>query len=55
VLTKALQKLEQRKQERPEWKAVCYPAQGQSLSYARDDSLTVETTALAVLAILRSG
>ena len=55
VLTKVLQKLEQKKQEKPEWKAVCYPAQGQSLSYARDDSLTVETTALAVLAMLRSG
>ena len=55
VLTKVLQKLEQKKQEKPEWKAVCYPAQGQSLSYARDDSLTVETTALAVLAMLKSG
>jgi squalene cyclase len=55
VLTKVLQKLEQKRQEKPEWKAVCYPAQGQSLSYARGDSLTVETTALAVLAMLRSG
>src|SRR6516165_5392710 len=55
VLTKVLQKLEQMKQAKPEWKAVCYPAKGQSLSYARDDSLTVETTALAVLAMLKSG
>ncbi|HZY85851.1 MAG TPA: hypothetical protein VFE78_13535, partial [Gemmataceae bacterium] len=55
VLTKVLQKLEQMKQDKPEWKAVCFPAKGQSLSYARDDSLTVETTALAVLAMLKSG
>src|SRR6516165_9510083 len=55
VLTKVLQKLEQMKQAKPEWKAICFPAKGQSLSYARDDSLTVETTALAVLAMLKSG
>src|SRR4051812_4700306 len=55
VLTKVLKKLEQRKQEKPEWKAACFPAPGQSLAYARGDSLTVETTALAVLAMLKSG
>ncbi len=31
------------------------PAGGQSLTYARGDSLTVETTALAVLAMLKNG
>jgi hypothetical protein len=34
---------------------VLLPRGGQSLSYAREDSLTVETTALAVLATLKSG
>jgi hypothetical protein len=55
VLTKVLQKLVQMKQEKPGWKAACLPARGQSLSYTCDNSLTVETTALAVLAMLRSG
>lgn len=36
--------------------AICFPAPGeQSLSYAREDYLTVETTALAVLALLKTG
>jgi hypothetical protein len=55
ALKKLLAKLEAKKQEKPEWKAACFPAQGQSLSYARDDSLAVETTALAVLALLKHG
>jgi uncharacterized protein YfaS (alpha-2-macroglobulin family) len=55
VLTKVLQKLEKQKQDRPDWKACCFPAAGQSLAYARGDSMTVETTALAVLAMLKSG
>ena len=53
-----LQKLRKaRKQEASgrEWKAISFPAGGQSLSYARGDSLTVETTALTVLAMLKSG
>src|SRR5262249_48181288 len=45
----------QKKQDRPDWKACCFPAGGQSLAYARGDSLTVETTALTVLAMLKSG
>ncbi|HEV3025491.1 MAG TPA: hypothetical protein VGX76_23630, partial [Pirellulales bacterium] len=48
VLTKVLQKLEKQKHEVPDWRAISYPAGGQSLGYARGDSLTVETTALAV-------
>jgi hypothetical protein len=55
VLTKVLKKLEAQKQRKPEWKAVCFPAKGQSLAYAREDGLTVETTALAVLAMIKSG
>src|SRR6266851_5392858 len=55
VLMKVLQKLEKQKHEVPDWKAISYPAGGQSLGYARGDSMTVETTALAVLAMLKSG
>src|SRR5690349_5456165 len=55
ALTKVLRKLEAKKKELPEWKAISFPAGGQSLSYSRGDSLTVETTALAVLAMLKSG
>jgi hypothetical protein len=51
----ALKKLDEKKQDKPEWKAICFPAGGQSLSYARGDSLTVETTALAVLAMMKNG
>src|SRR5262249_17801981 len=47
-------KLKTKKQDKPEIKACCSPAGGQSLSYARGDSLTVETTALSVLAMLKS-
>src|SRR5215472_9024443 len=55
ALTKVLKKLDEKKQEKPDWKACCFPAGGQSLSYARGDSLTVETTALTVLAMLKNG
>jgi hypothetical protein len=55
VLKDVLSKINKQRQDKPEWKACCFPAGGQSLSYARDDSLTVETTALAVLAMLKSG
>jgi len=55
VLTKVLKKLSEKKEEKPDWKAAFFPAGGQSLSHARGDSLTVETTALAVLAMLKSG
>jgi hypothetical protein len=49
-----LKKLEEQKKDLPEVKAACFPAGGQSLSYSRGDSLTVETTALTVLAMLKS-
>lgn len=57
VLVKVLRKLDEKKQQRPEWKAICFPAgaEGHSLCYARGESLTVETTALAVLAMLKNG
>src|SRR5438105_15049125 len=50
-----LQRLEKMKKDVPDWKAVNFPTDGQSLSYARGDSLTVETTALAVLAMMKTG
>jgi hypothetical protein len=51
-----LRKLEKLKKEVPDWKAINFPvAGGQSLSYARGDSVTVETTALAALAMMKSG
>jgi hypothetical protein len=51
-----LKKLDGMKKEKPEWKAVCFPCVGgQSLSYATGDSVTVETTALTVMAMLKTG
>lgn len=51
----ALKRLEKLQKDLPEIKAINFPARGQSLSYARGDSVTVETTALAALAMLKSG
>jgi alkylhydroperoxidase/carboxymuconolactone decarboxylase family protein YurZ len=50
-----IKKLDKLRKEMPEWKAVCFPAKAMSLSYARGDSITVETTALAILAMLKTG
>ena len=55
VLVRVLKKLDAMQQDKPEWKAIAFPANGQSLAYARGESLTVETTALAVLAMLKNG
>ncbi len=55
VLVRVLKKLDALQQARPEWKAIAFPTSGQSLAYARGESLTVETTALTVLAMLKSG
>ena len=51
----ALTKLDKLRKDLPEWKAVSYPAKGMSLTYARGDSVTVETTALAALAMIKAG
>ena len=51
----ALQKLDKLRQEVPEWKAIDFPAKGMSLTYAHGDGVTVETTALAALAMLKTG
>jgi hypothetical protein len=50
-----LQKLDKLKKDVPRWQAVSFPAAGQSLTYATGDSVTVETTALATLAMIKSG
>jgi hypothetical protein len=52
---KVLKKLDGLRKAVPEWKAACFPTAGQSLTYAHGDSLTVETTALTVMAMARSG
>src|SRR5207302_10617170 len=46
VLTRVLKKLDAMQKDKPEWKAINFPTNGQSLAYARGESLTVETTAL---------
>jgi hypothetical protein len=55
AVTKLLRKLDGMKQEQKEWKAICFPGKGLSLTCARGDYLTVETTALAVLAMVKNG
>ena len=50
-----LRRLEKLRKDMPQWKACCYPAAGQSLTYARGDSVTIETTALATLAMIKGG
>jgi hypothetical protein len=50
-----LKKLEGLKKDKPEWKAVSFPATGVSLSYSHGDGATVEATALTVLAMLKTG
>lgn len=50
-----LQRLQKHRKEMREIKACCYPTEGgQSLYYARGDALTVETTAMSVLAMLKT-
>jgi uncharacterized protein YfaS (alpha-2-macroglobulin family) len=51
----ALRRLEQQRKDVPDWKASHYPTNGQSLSYARGDFVGVETTALAALAMIKTG
>jgi hypothetical protein len=51
----AVRKLDQLRKELPDWKAINFPAKGVSLTYAHGDGATVETTALAALAMLKTG
>src|SRR5262249_5653670 len=50
-----LKKLEKMKVTKPDWQAVHFPSKGMSLAYSQGDGVAVETTALAVLAMIRSG
>lgn len=50
-----INRLEKLRNELAEWKALNYPAKGTSLTYARGDAVTVETTALAAMAMLKTG
>jgi uncharacterized protein YfaS (alpha-2-macroglobulin family) len=50
-----LQRLEKQRKDLPELKAAVFPTQRQSISYAHGDSVNVETTALAVLAMVKTG
>jgi hypothetical protein len=50
-----LQRLDKLHKDVAQWKAINFPGKGTSLSYARGDSVTVETTALAVLAMVKTG
>src|SRR6266513_297171 len=50
-----LQKLAKLKEQpKDDNKVLFFPAGGQSLSYARGDSMTIETTALTAMAMLRT-
>ena len=42
-------------EEMPEVKACCFPAKGQSLTYSSGNYAEIETTALAVLAMVKTG
>jgi hypothetical protein len=50
-----LRRLNKLREDVPEWKALRFPSKGQSLTYAHGDHVTVETTALAALAMLKTG
>jgi hypothetical protein len=49
------QKLEKLHKDMPEWKAISFPANTTSMTYARGDFVTVESTALTALAMVRTG
>lgn len=48
-------RLEKLRHDIAEWKAVNYPAKTTTLTYARGDAVSVETTALAAMAMLKTG
>ncbi|HWY87856.1 MAG TPA: alpha-2-macroglobulin family protein, partial [Gemmataceae bacterium] len=50
-----LGRLEKQRKDLPEWRAAHYPTSRQSITYARGDSVNVETTALTVLAMVKTG
>jgi len=55
TLTTSLKTLSEMRHEVPDWKAINFPAKTTSLTYARGDYVTIETTALTALAMLKTG
>jgi uncharacterized protein YfaS (alpha-2-macroglobulin family) len=55
ALAPLLKDLDRRKKDLKEDGACCFPSEGRSLTCAWGDSLTVETTALAALALIKGG
>jgi uncharacterized protein YfaS (alpha-2-macroglobulin family) len=51
----AVRRLEKLHQEVPDWKAQRYPSKGQSIAFARGDHVTIESTALTALAMVKTG
>jgi uncharacterized protein YfaS (alpha-2-macroglobulin family) len=51
----ALTRLDKLRKELPEWRAVNFPGKSTSLTYARGDGVTIETTALAAYAMIKTG
>jgi hypothetical protein len=50
-----LQRLDKLRKDVPEWKAINFPGKGTSLTYSRGDGVTIETTALTALAMMKTG
>ncbi|HMC12460.1 MAG TPA: hypothetical protein VKH44_14265, partial [Pirellulaceae bacterium] len=50
-----INRLEKLRHDIADWKAVNYPAKATTLTYARGDAVSVETTALAAMAMLKTG
>ena len=51
----ALQRLDKLHKDVPEWKAMNFPAHTTSMTYARGDHVTIESTALTAMAMVRTG
>jgi 5-hydroxyisourate hydrolase-like protein (transthyretin family) len=50
-----VRKLEKLHQDVPDWKAQRYPSGGQSIAFARGDHVTIESTALTAMAMVKTG
>jgi len=55
TLITALQQLDTMHQDVPNWKAIDFPTKTTSINYGRGDAVTVESTALAAMAMIRTG
>ena len=50
-----LTRLDRLHKDMPKWDAQCYPTDGVSLTYGRGNGVTIESTALTALAMLKTG